>query len=421
MPSHRATTSIYIAKSYPKGEKKECAIYVRVTYNRKHKYYSTGYSLSVNNFEKIMGEKPGKLLKKIKLDLQAKEIKASKVIADLNFFSFTAFEKYYLTNKVSGNTILQLFADYVKILNDNEQIGTASSYECARNSLESFQNGLKLTDVTSDLLTTYEKWMLKNDKTKTTIGIYLRSLRSIFNKAISDGIIPKDLYPFGSRKHGKYEIPKGSNTKKALSISDIALIYNYKSENDTYQKMKDYWLFLYLANGMNVKDMCLLKYKNIKHGFIEFERAKTERTKSESKDIRVVMTAQIKAIITRRGNPEKHAENYIFPILSKNLTAARQRQIIQQITALINEHMRMIAEELKIKTKATTYTARHSFATILQRSGVAISFISEALGHSNVTTTEKYLAGFEDEKKIEAAKALTDFNPAKKRMKNLIK
>jgi integrase/recombinase XerD len=71
--------------------------------------------------------------------------------------------------------------------------------------------------------------------------------------------------------------------------------------------------------------------------------------------------------------------------------------------------MKVIAKELEISANVTTYVARHSFATVLQRSGVDTSFISEALGHSSVKTTQNYLAGFEDESKREAVKALTAF------------
>lgn len=71
--------------------------------------------------------------------------------------------------------------------------------------------------------------------------------------------------------------------------------------------------------------------------------------------------------------------------------------------------MKTIAKELEISADVTTYAARHSFATILQRSGVNTSFISEALGHSNIKTTQNYLAGFEDDSKKEIAKLLTDF------------
>ncbi len=71
--------------------------------------------------------------------------------------------------------------------------------------------------------------------------------------------------------------------------------------------------------------------------------------------------------------------------------------------------MKAIAENLEIGNEVTTYAARHSFATILQRSGASVSFISEALGHGNVNTTQNYWGGFEDESKRETVKALTAF------------
>jgi integrase len=43
-----------------------------------------------------------------------------------------------------------------------------------------------------------------------------------------------------------------------------------------------------------------------------------------------------------------------------------------------------------------TYTARHSYATVLKRAGVATSIICESLGHSSEKVTQIYLDGFEN-------------------------
>lgn len=67
--------------------------------------------------------------------------------------------------------------------------------------------------------------------------------------------------------------------------------------------------------------------------------------------------------------------------------------------------MKEIANSLEIIKDVTTYPARHSFASVLQRSGVSTEFISETLGHINVKTTQNYLAGFEDEHKKEVIKS----------------
>jgi len=391
-------------------EKKEGTfpVKLRLTFERKQQYYKTPFDLTKTDFEKVMYSKRlSEAEKALKNKITAFESKAVEVINTLPFFSWQLFEKQFYTNRVTKGTIKEAFENYAKDLRETGRIGTAVSYECAKKSLSEFMEDAKFVDVTPEALRKYENWMLTNGKSVTTVGIYLRSLRTLFNNAIAEGTLSKELYPFGKKK---YEIPTGRNIKKALTLSDIALIYNYKAEaGTTTEKAKDLWFFMYLCNGINVKDLCLLKYENIKADIIEFERAKTARTKRTVEAIRVVITEDAKAIIEKWGNKKKDPKNYIFPVLEKGLTPTREHKLIQQITKLINCHTKAIAKELGIAANLTTYAARHSFATVLKRSGVSTEFISEALGHNNLRTTQSYLAGFEDESKRETIKALTAF------------
>ena len=70
--------------------------------------------------------------------------------------------------------------------------------------------------------------------------------------------------------------------------------------------------------------------------------------------------------------------------------------------------MKQIGETVGIKG-ISTYTARHSYATVLKRSGANIAYISESLGHADLKTTENYLASFEREEREKNAKLLTNF------------
>jgi integrase/recombinase XerD len=403
-----ASTSIFIDRYHPKAGGK-CAVTIRVTAERKKKYYPTDISLTVPEYEKVMGDKPRNEYKEYALKLQAFEKRAADIIKNLPIFSFEAFEKQYFTNRRSKETLDGAFSGYIGLLKDEGRIGTAVTYECAQKSLNNFAPDAKFSDVTPDFLKKYERLMLSEEKSITTIGIYLRSLRTLFNNAISDGVLSAEYYPFGKKK---YEIPTGNNVKKALTIQDIGTIYNYQPGNSMTDRMKNYWLFMYLCNGMNVKDMSLLRYENIQGDVLEFERAKTVRTKRNVEPIRVTITDEVREIIKKWGNKKKDGKTFIFPILEPGVTPERQHQLIQQVTHVINCHMKTIAETLSITNDVTTYAARHSFATVLQRSGVSTEFISEALGHSNVKTTQNYLAGFEDESKRETIKALTAFTKA---------
>ncbi len=136
--------------------------------------------------------------------------------------------------------------------------------------------------------------------------------------AISEGLLSIEVYPFGKKK---YEIPTGHNIKKALLMNDIGAIYNYSApEKSTTEMARDYWLFMYFCNGINMKDMCLLTYENIKGSILSFERAKTARTKRKVEAIRVPLNDEIKAIISKWANKKEDISTFIFPVLSKGLT-----------------------------------------------------------------------------------------------------
>jgi integrase/recombinase XerD len=87
---------------------------------------------------------------------------------------------------------------------------------------------------------------------------------------------------------------------------------------------------------------------------------------------------------------------------------------VRQATKTINKYVKRIAEAAGIEKHVTTYTARHSFSTVLKRAGAPIEFNSESLGHSNVRTTESYLDSFEDNVKRQYSSQLTAFKKATK-------
>jgi site-specific recombinase XerD len=67
-----------------------------------------------------------------------------------------------------------------------------------------------------------------------------------------------------------------------------------------------------------------------------------------------------------------------------------------QFVKTVNKYMKRIGEDIGYDKPLTTYAARHSFATVLKRSGAPTEFISESLGHKSLQTTEAYFDSFED-------------------------
>ena len=59
-----------------------------------------------------------------------------------------------------------------------------------------------------------------------------------------------------------------------------------------------------------------------------------------------------------------------------------------------NRRLKTLSESIGIRTRVTSYTIRHSFATTLKEQGVPIEMISELLGHTSIKTTQIYLKSF---------------------------
>ncbi|MBY0425204.1 MAG: site-specific integrase [Cytophagales bacterium] len=407
-----ATTAIIQDKRIVTNEN-TYAIKLRVTFNRVQKYYPLNFHLSVEDWEKMQQPNLRGKLKEIKLVCNKFEQRAVEIIRQLPDFTFTEFNKRFLTNvKAEKSDVFSFFEAYIKELNSEERIGTASSYNNAFVSFKNFlddkrRKSLPFDQVTPDFLNKYEKWMVDQDNSLTTVGIYTRSLRTIINQAIEKGLMKVEDYPFGTRK---YKIPAGSNTKKALDKTDIKRIVELVPENNAIAKARDLWLFSYLSNGANIKDVSLLKYKNLDKRSIQFIRSKTERsTKQDLKPIVVMRTQFLDEIITKWGVGPIEPNNYVFGIVSDIDSPKRKKEKINQLTKTINKYMKRIGEQFGIDINLTTYVARHSYATVLKRSGASIEMISESLGHKDLKTTENYLGSFEDDVKMSFQNKLLEF------------
>jgi integrase len=117
-----------------------------------------------------------------------------------------------------------------------------------------------------------------------------------------------------------------------------------------------------------------------------------------------------KQIIEQWGTKPIDSENYVFPFLSEGLTGKQIVTKTDQVVKQTYKYIRRIAGKVGINESISSYWARHSFATVLKRSGVPTSFISDALGHSNPKVTEGYLDSFEDDARKQIMEKLTNLN-----------
>lgn len=385
-----------------KNAKGVYSVKLRITHNRVQKYYLTGFKLSENDFEQVLKNPPPKKLEETRIQLDHLELKAKRIISDLIFFSFNQFDEKYYENSKAGTNLYGLYESIIKEKMEDGKVSTAMNYSCSMTSLKKFAPKLSFADVTPKFLRQYERMLLEEGKTTSTVGIYLRPLRAILNEAINRKLFPRDHYPFGRKK---YIIPVSRNIKKALTREDFKKIIDYvPSEERSFEaRAKDFWLLSYLCQGMNPKDILLLKKTDIEEGFIKFIRQKTkDTTRSSITEITVPLLPESKAIIAK-WRSENADSAFLFDFITAQMSPLDVYKTVQQFVKMTNKYMKVIADAVGIQKKVTCYTARFQFTKVMIDADVSLEYLRQCLGHQNAATTQRYIGSFEDTRKHEIA------------------
>jgi len=404
---------------------------LRVTYNRERKYFGIDasrinsllignleqyfysgrehYSMEETTFEKVMMTKPRGSYKELQDVFKAFELKYQKEADKLNPFSFEAFADLFNDSKRGAkiNDVFNFIAQKKLKIESENKFNTATSYQSTLESIKKYsgKNKLPFEMVTPSFLEKYKVWMHNEKKSDTTTGIYLRTLRLIFNEAISERITSN--YPFFTKVNTKgVKIPKGSGRKLALATDELKSIFNYEyPPKYPGQFYVDSWKLMYFMQGINPKDLCLLKYSNIENGRIYLERAKTERF--DLPDIDIFINDKIQNLIQQWGNPNE-PDNYIWPVFTSNDPKKQFKQVAQFVKQ-VNKYVNRLALELKIYKNVTCYVSRHSYATQLMKHGASTSFIGKNIGHTSTNTTDLYLGSFDEDIKREWQEKVSNF------------
>lgn len=378
---------------------------IRVYNKGVQKYYKTGKTLSKEKWDLLpkTWKKDQILIRqqiKVAFDLIVRDV------TDLVTCGLFSFDNLNIRlGKISGGTLNSGFSAKIEAMEREKRIGNMLYYKDVLQNVQQFA-GLDIPygSISVAWLNRYESFMLDNGASHATVAMRMRAIRAILNIAIEAGRMRLAAYPFGKNK---YVIREAHSVKEKLTMDQIAKIAKYDDGNLMTEKYRDIWLFIYLCNGINVADIVNLKFRNIVDGEIRFIREKTKRTSSTIKEIRVIITPEIQRLIDKWGNAAL-AENYIFPIIHHYKDPLQHHKEICNLTKQINTQMKRIGSALDIE-QITTYTARHSYASMLNDAGASISYISESLGHTNLNTTKVYIGSFSKEERIKYATILTQY------------
>ncbi|OIN56323.1 tyrosine-type recombinase/integrase [Arsenicibacter rosenii] len=421
-------------------------IYLRITANRKHKRIKTPVAVKTadfNPFPKIVPNRTPQWIKGVGPAVtQQNELlygvwnNAVKQHAELVKAGGTETAETLVNHiKQPPSTItVGVFADQFLELVQRHSIGYEKQ---VKSKVKAFVAWIgreaPLKNISLDLLQRYELYLNQQGVSKTNQHYHFSRIKRMTNEAIRLELLEKD--PF---LH--FEMPPDKpQPRLKLTDAQIQAIENLdlgKGRKRTDAKGRKYelgewvpvarslYLFSFYNGGIRASDIIQLRYCNIVDGRCEYQMNKTSKLMSSK------LSAKSKEILKQFHRSGAPAYGFLFALLSdeapyakqvtydekKRMPRAIQVQLdndVSSILVMINRALKDIAKLAGIEERLTFHTARHSFADKARRKmkeskNVSIDDIRNALGHTRLDTTQRYLNSFDREGLDSAMDAIFD-------------
>ncbi|RGK25801.1 tyrosine-type recombinase/integrase [Bacteroides intestinalis] len=239
---------------------------------------------------------------------------------------------------------------------------------------------------TPERLREYEDWLAGQQSSPNTISTYMRTLQAVYNRWMSPGIegynpvLFKDVYT-------KVE----SRTKRALTAEQMEQLRNTDFSVLTLrqQQVLTYFLLMFMLRGMPFIDLAHLRKSDLRNRRITYRRHKTGKL--------MVVDVPPDAMRLLQKYRDKTDSEYLFPLLHGGLFMEEHHHRYQETLRHFNRELARLMKQLLPGVSVSSYTARHTWATLAYHSGVPVGLISQSLGHSSIRVTMTYLKPFDAE------------------------
>jgi integrase len=382
----------------------EGTLYYQVIHKRKVKWISTGYHVYPSEWDEKAGEVliPPNSERKAELEKMQSQInwelkQWDSIIVEMEnqHKNVTINELCDAFNKTkTQKTVFMFLQEQVTKKEQMKRQGTAMTYSNAYRRFKEFREGKDLTfdELTPDMMECYEAWLKDRRLKQNSISCYLRTLCTLLYKATDEGMrIDSNLF-----SHVRLSYVK--TTKRAISEKEMRAIAMLQlPEGTSIAFARDVFMFSFYMRGMPFVDIAYLRKKDLKNKMLAYSRKKTNQY------LTVEWVKEAQEIIDRyeQINP---ASPYLLPIIQQD-DGTEQKQYHRMLEN-INYNLKKIGEMTGLKMPLTTYTARHTWASIARDMDIPIPIISEGMGHNSIKTTQVYLNSIDVSKINEANKKI---------------
>ena len=275
--------------------------------------------------------------------------------------------------------------------------GTAHVYRSSLNAIIAYRgkDDFAFNEVTSEWLKGFEVYLRGRGCSWNTVSTYMRTLRAVYNRAVDRRIAPYVPHHFRYVYTGTR-----ADKKRALEKEDMERLMKdipkqLHSGNRELQRARGFFILMFLLRGMPFVDLAYLKKHDIDGNVLTYRRRKTGRM------LTVTLLPEAVKLIKQHMNTDP-ASPYLFSLISSKEGTEEAYKEYQLALRNFNYQLMILKQVLGLTTDLSSYTARHTWATMAYYCEVHPGVISEAMGHSSITVTETYLKPFKNKKIDEA-------------------
>ena len=227
-----------------------------------------------------------------------------------------------------------------------------------------------IDELTPETIKSFENWAIGEGFKPNYVALHMRCLRTLINKINGRG---SELFKHVCTTNRQTE-------KRAVGKETIKQIRELHLPSDSNMALaRDIFLFCFYGMGIPLIDAVMLKKSQLRDGYIIYNRHKTNRM------VKVPVCQELQLLLERLPSNDSP---FLLPVITNDKTDK-----MKQYRSFYQRYMRSLKKLTLltgIECRLTSYTPRHTWASIAYRNGVNINNIAQALGHANTNITYLY-------------------------------
>ncbi|MBP2831867.1 site-specific integrase [Aquimarina sp. U1-2] len=382
---------------------------IRITKNRRSTFKHIGHTIDLEDWDdknlKVKKSNPDADNLNNLLASKLSEVRKGLMNLQSENTDFSAGQiKRNIYKPASSLTLSDYTSEHLENLKAEKKINRLTTDTALTTYIWAFHKtkNIRFQDITERWLKKFKTYLQgKRELSETSALNVMVLIRLLYNRAISDKVVSKDLYPFGK---GGFQIKFPETHKIGLNKKEIILYETIEKITEVERHSLNVWLYSFYFAGMRVSDVLFTRWSMIYDSRLHYRMSKN------GKLVSIKIPVKVLAILKQYENDKKNKDDFVFPEMKK-ADFANPKDVYNKIkvaTSKFNKHLKSLTKKAGIHKKVTMHIARHSFGNIAGDS-IHPLMLQKLYRHSDLKTTINYQANFIHKEADDALETVINF------------